>query len=353
MNSTRPFDFSIVPGHVIDSVIRENIVNVIELIAETYLAHSASLTVNPASVFLRPPAQPNARIIALPAHIGGGAPISGLKWIASYPDNIQRNVPRASAVLLLNNAETGYPFACLESSVISAARTAASAALAARILTRKNGEARKIAIIGAGLIARYIADFLIGSNWPVSEVAIYDLVPTYSSQLAAHFAASGWSDAITASTVESAVRGAQMVIFATTAGSPYLSNPLLFSQTDLVLHVSLRDLAPEIILSADNILDDVDHCLTAETSPHLAEKLVGNRHFVNGTLADAMMGHINRNDQRPTIFSPFGLGVLDVALGRFVYEKARSLGSSIPIDDFFFEKARWSQVDSGKNLATV
>ncbi|MGO7172144.1 2,3-diaminopropionate biosynthesis protein SbnB [Rhizobium leguminosarum] len=343
MNGTRPFEFSIVSGHVVDSIIRSNLAQVIDIIAETYLAHSASLTVNPTSVFLRFPEQPDARIIALPAHIGGREPISGLKWIASYPNNIERNMPRASAVLLLNDAETGYPFACLESSIVSAARTAASATLAARTLIRDRRNLKRIAFIGAGVIARYIADFLIGTHWSKSEVAIYDLNSGYSLQLVDHFVASGWSDTSIVSTAEAAVRDAQMVIFATTARSPYLLDPALFAQTDLILHISLRDLAPEVLLSANNILDDVDHCLTAETSPHLTERFSGNREFVTGTLADVLNGRIVLNDQRPTIFSPFGLGVLDVALGRFAYEQAQSSGRVVSVDDFFFERARWSR----------
>ena len=44
------------------------------------------------------------------------------------------------------------------------------------------------------------------------------------------------------------------------------------SITILVLHVSLRDLAPEILLTATNIVDDVEHCQKASTSTHLAEQ---------------------------------------------------------------------------------
>ncbi|NTG02970.1 2,3-diaminopropionate biosynthesis protein SbnB [Rhizobium rhizogenes] len=341
MNVTKPFEFSIVPGHVVDGVIRSNFARVVDLIAETYLTHSAGLTVNPASMFLRFPDRPNARIIALPAHIGGSTPISGLKWIASFPDNIDHDIPRASAVLLLNSAETGYPFACLESSIISAARTAASATLAARTLIKDRQGVKRIAIVGAGVIARYIADFLIGTEWPKAKVAVYDHVPRYSSQLANHFVGAGWSDATAVGSIEEAIKGAQLVVFATTARSPHLFDSALFAETAVVLNVSLRDLAPSVILSANNVLDDVDHCLTAETSPHLTEQETGNRDFVTGTLADVLNGNVILN--RPTtIFSPFGLGVLDVALGHFAYEQAVASGGAIPINDFFFERTRWS-----------
>ena len=57
-----------------------------------------------------------------------------------------------------------------------------------------------------------------------------------------------------------------------------------------MLHVSLRDLAPQILLTATNIVDDIDHCLTANTSPHLAEQLTGNREFLHGTLGDVITG---------------------------------------------------------------
>ena len=65
-----------------------------------------------------------------------------------------------------------------------------------------------------------------------------------------------------------------------------------FDHNPLVLHVSLRDLAPEILLASTNVVDDVEHCLKANTSPHLAEQLTGNRDFLHGTLDDVMAGRV-------------------------------------------------------------
>ena len=131
---------------------------------------------NPPSYFLRFPDRPSARIIALPASIGGHVRVDGLKWISSFPDNVAAGIPRASAVLILNDHDTGYPFACLESSIISATRTAASAALGrgpAQPRPRR-GRAR-VGFVGTGLIARYIHTFLAGTGWSFDEIGVHDL----------------------------------------------------------------------------------------------------------------------------------------------------------------------------------
>jgi Predicted ornithine cyclodeaminase, mu-crystallin homolog len=94
-----------------------------------------------------------------------------------------------------------------------------------------------------------------------------------------------------------------------------------FEHNPVVLHVSLRDLAPEILLASTNLVDDVEHCLKANTSPHLAEQLTGSRDFLAGTLDDVMAGRVTVPADRPVVFSPFGLGVLDLAVGKYVYDE--------------------------------
>jgi ornithine cyclodeaminase len=114
-----------------------------------------------------------------------------------------------------------------------------------------------------------------------------------------------------------------------------------FDHNPVVLHVSLRDLAPEILLASTNILDDIEHCLKADTSPHLAEQLTGNREFVHGTLDDVMAGRVTVPADRPVVFSPFGLGVLDLAVGKYVYDEVARCGELHVVDDFFHELSRY------------
>ncbi len=333
--SNRSIEFSVIPGHVIRDIIRADMPCIVDLVADTYRAHAANQTVNPPSQFLRFPDRPNARIISLPAYLGNGRPVSGVKWIASYPDNIKLGIPRASAVLLLNDPDTGYPVACLEGSLISAARTAASAALAADWLCGHRREIGRIGFVGTGFIARNIFDFLVGTGWRAEQVVIFDLEPGYAHNFGSYVAAAGWPEPQLALSASEVLKTCDLTVFTTTAARPHVTDTALLRHNPRILHISLRDLAPEIILAADNIVDDVDHCLTAETSPHLAERLSGDRSFVTGTIADVVDGRVRPDRNRPVIFSPFGMGILDLALGQHIHERALAAGQEHRIPRFF------------------
>src|SRR5438067_2562493 len=171
------FELSIINGKTVFDIIHARRADCIEIVRDAYLAHARGESVNPDSYFLRFPEKPDCRIIALPAYLGNGVGVAGLKWIASFPGNVQRGFPRASAVLVLNSCETGYPFAILESSILSAARTAASAALAAYWLNGRSRRAHSLGIVGTGFIARYVYDFLVDTGWEIEDVRLYDTSP--------------------------------------------------------------------------------------------------------------------------------------------------------------------------------
>jgi ornithine cyclodeaminase len=95
------------------------------------------------------------------------------------------------------------------------------------------------------------------------------------------------------------------------------------------------------VLASSNVVDDVEHCLKAGTSPHLAEQRTGNRGFLNGTLGDVMAGRVMVPADRPTVFSPFGLGVLDLAVGKYVYDQVAGSGEMALVGDFFHELSRY------------
>src|SRR5213594_500135 len=335
------FELSIINGKTVFDIVRAQRSECIRIVREAYLAHADGQSVNPDSYFLPFPEKPDCRIIALPAYVGNGLGVAGLKWIASYPGNVRRGFPRASAVLVLNNYETGYPFAILESSIISAARTAASAVLAAHWLSGQSRRARSLGIVGTGFIARYVYDFLVDTGWDIDEVRLYDTSPAESEKFRDTACRLERHRSVTVVPHVAELLGASdLIVFTTVASTPHIVDPSLFDHNPLVLHISLRDLAPEIILSSQNVVDDVDHVMKANTSPHLAEQQTGDRSFVTGTLADVMTGRRSVNRSRPIIFSPFGMGILDLAVGKWVYEQAVASGQELRLSDFFCETVR-------------
>jgi 2,3-diaminopropionate biosynthesis protein SbnB len=334
--------FGVVSGAQVQRVLQGREKEIVELVAATYRLHGAGDSVNPPSYFLRFPDRPLDRIIALPASIGGPGRVDGLKWISSFPENVAAGIPRASAVLILNDYETGYPFACLESSIISATRTAASAALAADWLSRGRRRPTRIGFVGVGLIARYIHTFLTGTGWTFDEIGVHDLSKDSAAGFRGYLEELGTAGRVTVhDNAERLIRSSDLVVFATVAAQAHVRDLSWFEHNPVVLHVSLRDLAPEILLASTNVVDDIEHCLKANTSPHLAEQLTGNRDFLLGTLDDVMARRVSVPADRPVIFSPFGLGVLDLAVGKYVYDRVVSSGELHVIDDFFYELRRY------------
>jgi N-[(2S)-2-amino-2-carboxyethyl]-L-glutamate dehydrogenase len=334
--------FAVISGAQVQRALAGRERQITELVEETYRLHGAGDSVNPPSYFLRFPDRPSDRIIALPASIGGKVRVDGLKWISSFPENVAAGIPRASAVLILNDHDTGYPFACLESSIISATRTAASAALAADWLTRGRPRAARVGFFGTGLIARYIHTFLTGTGWAFDEIGVHDLSAEHAAGFRGYLEKAGPGRITVYEDAEQLIRSSDLVVFATIAGEPHVSDVSWFKHNPVVLHVSLRDLAPEILLASTNLVDDVEHCLKANTSPHLAEQLTGSRDFLAGTLADVMAGRVTVPAGRPVVFSPFGLGVLDLAVGKYVYDEVTRAGDLHVIDDFFHELRRYA-----------
>ncbi|MHA6630571.1 2,3-diaminopropionate biosynthesis protein SbnB [Pseudonocardia sichuanensis] len=333
--------FAVISGAQVRSVLEGREKEVVELVETTYRLHGAGDSVNPPSYFLRFPDRPSSRIIALPASLGGQVRVDGCKWISSFPRNVAAGIPRASAVLILNDHDTGYPLACMESSIISATRTAASAALAADRLTRGRPRPARVGFVGTGLIARYIHTFLARTGWSFDEIGVHDLSADSAAGFCGYLEQSGTAGRITVHDgAEQLIRSSDLVVFATVAAAPHISDVSWFAHAPVVLHVSLRDLAPEVVLASTNIVDDVDHCLKADTSPHLAEQRTGDRDFLHGTLDDVLTGRVSVPDDRPVVFSPFGLGVLDLAVGKYVYDDLARSGDLHVIDDFFHELRR-------------
>lgn len=305
---------------------------VLAAVRQAYLAHAADDTSLPHSVFLRFPDAPKNRIIGLPAYLGGEHQVAGMKWISSFPDNVGAGLERASAALILNSLATGHPEALIEASTISARRTAASAALAASVLPGVEPE-QGVTLVGCGVINAEVLRFLRVVAPELRSVCLFDLDRARATAFAEAHAPD--LEVSYADSIEQALAANGLICFATTAAVPHVG--LAHCRPgSLVLHLSLRDLDPRALLESVNVVDDADHVCRAETSLHLAEQLVGHREFIAAPLGEILAtGRPRpRDPQRVTVFSPFGLGILDLALAHLVREVAQADGTAVRLADF-------------------
>jgi ornithine cyclodeaminase len=321
---------------------------VLQVVRNAYVLHDQGSSSLPHSTFLQlprasgDPGPPN-RIIALPAQLGGDRPTAGVKWVASFPGNLQQGLDRASAVMVLNSLETGRPEAFLEASMISAARTAASAALAAELLVPPELAAgRGIALIGGGVINLAILRYLHLVCPTRRAVVLHDRDPVRASAFARRCAEVVPGMVVhLAGDLQSAVAAHDLISIATTAATPYLDLTAALPGAT-VLHVSLRDIVPQSILGNHNVTDDADHVCREGTSLHLAEQATGDRGFIDASLGELLRTgqRLARDPGRAAIFSPFGLGVLDLAVARLVADAAIRQDRGLHIEAFLPDEPR-------------
>ena len=332
-------NFQFIKGDSIHSFLQTMIPQAVEIIKETYLEHDALKTVNPKSYFLRFPDKPSARIIALPAALNFGKKISGIKWIASYPENVSHGFQRASAVIILNDYETGYPVACLEGSVISAIRTACSAVLAAEHLNSKSKNIGVLGFVGNGLISKHIIACFLKNGWHIEKIKLFDLDKSSTDKLSQFIAGEYNGDIEFSNSYESLISSSDLVVCATTAASPYITDQNLLKKNPIVLNVSLRDIGPNILLNANNIVDDIEHVLAEKTSVELAYQQQNNKDFINGTIAELMLSKAEIDKNKPSIFSPMGMGILDLALANFIIQNI-PVHNTTYVENFFGDISR-------------
>jgi N-[(2S)-2-amino-2-carboxyethyl]-L-glutamate dehydrogenase len=119
------------------------------------------------------------RINAMPGFLGGRVNKVGIKWIGSSPLNPKtHNLPRASAILILNDPETKLPVAIMDSTIVSAMRTGAAGGVGMKYLARK--DSRVMGMIGAGVQARTQAMAAKIVFPDLQKIIVADLLPERS-----------------------------------------------------------------------------------------------------------------------------------------------------------------------------
>ena len=156
-------------------------------------------------------------IHAMPAYIPA-LNSAGIKWVSGFPENFKRNLPYITGLLILNDHETGLPIAVMDCVWITAMRTAAATAVAARRLARP--ESSNLGVLGCGVQGRTNTEAL-NVLFPLERVMAYDVDPKAARSYADEISSRFNLDVTVADTPKDALTGCHMVV---TAG-PILKTP--------------------------------------------------------------------------------------------------------------------------------
>lgn len=295
-----------------------------EVIAATVDCVRTGTYAQPLKPFLRF-GDPRNRIIAMPAWVGGAIDAAGIKWIASFPANIDAGLPRAHAVIVLNDPRTGVPLCIANSALLSIIRTSSvSGFVLERWCAAHPRPPLRVGIIGWGPIGRWHAQMcraLLGDQ--LRALRVHDLrgippttIPPELRDVVQPCAR--WQDVYRASDV---------VITATVASARYIDEPPVAGA--LLLDVSLRDYHSTIgeAVGAVVVDDWTDVCRedTDIERLHLERGLAADQTLAFPALLDGALARVPAD--APILVCPMGMGVFDVAIAAHYLRRAVAAGA--------------------------
>ena len=275
---------------------------------------------------------PANRIIAMPAYAGGCVNTAGIKWIASFPGNLDKAIRRAHSIMILNHTETGIPLAIINTALISSIRTAAvSGYVLNKYLQANDGRTLRCGIIGFGPIGRMHLDMLLDCyGKSIGEVTIYDQAPVqehireYYDRHAGISIARDWQEAFEES---------DLLITCTVARERYIDRSP--KKGGVYLNVSLRDYYPDFLNEIDlHVVDNWKEVCRENTDIERAALRFGlSRSDVLEMDGLLDLSNLVGLHDKSFMFNPMGMAVYDMAVGKHYFDRAVQQQLPIELED--------------------
>jgi ornithine cyclodeaminase/alanine dehydrogenase-like protein (mu-crystallin family) len=265
-----------------------------------------------------------------------GARTFCLKTASGFFGNADKGLPVNSGLFLAFDAESGHLRAILlDNGFLTDIRTGASGGLAADFLAKKT--VRTVAIIGAGVQGRYQLEALLDVRAP-DLIRIYDLDTDKADRYAAEMSARGLPIK-RASSAESAVTGADIVVTTTPAREAYLSLEWLSPGCHVTAMgadmPAKRELRPDVLAGADKVIvDSLAQCLTQGELHHAVAEGALRAEDVHAEIGEIVAGlKTGRTSEvEITVADLTGVGVQDAAVAEHVVLAAERQGAGRPLD---------------------
>jgi ornithine cyclodeaminase/alanine dehydrogenase-like protein (mu-crystallin family) len=268
-------------------------------------------------------------IATMPAWRGGSDPVFSLKSLVIAPGNPARGLDTHQGTVTLFDGETGVPRAILDASAVTSVRTAAVSAVATRALARE--EARVLAILGAGVQGRAHLTALLRVR-DFHEVRVYSPSREHAQALADGRAA-------VAASAEEAVRGADVIVLATSSPEPVIRRDWLAPGA----HVNAigASVPSSRELDTETVAACALYCDSRESLRHeagefrlaLEQGAIAGEDHVRGELGEVLAGMAagRTSADELTVFRSLGLAVEDLAAAERAVSVARERGIGVEV----------------------
>ena len=269
------------------------------------------------------------------AGLGGDHPRYAAKINANFPANPARHgLPTIQGVVALQDAADGRLLALMDSGELTALRTAAATAVAAKYLARS--DSATVAIIGCGLQGRYQLRAL-RRVLPLRRVLAWDDDRDAARAYAAEMSAGRDIVVVPAADHRSAARGADVIVTCTPSRTPVLSRADVDGGT-FVAGVGAdsedkSELAPDLLAASTVVTDLLDQCARIGDLHHALAAGAMRIEDVHAELAEVVSGRRagrTRADE-VTVFDSTGTALEDVAAAVAVYERGLAAGAGLEV----------------------
>jgi ornithine cyclodeaminase/alanine dehydrogenase-like protein (mu-crystallin family) len=286
----------------------------------------------PLRFVIRPPEEPSLMGL-MPAHRSAPTASYGLKVICIFPSNAERGLDLHQGGVLLFDGETGELRALLDASAVTAVRTAAVSGVATRLLARK--DARRLAILGSGVQARsHLEAMAVVGEF--EDARVWSRTPERAAAFAADAQAPFPVKAV--ETAEEALRGADVVVTATTSAEPIVRREWLAPGAHVNAVGSSIPTTRELdadTMAAAALFADARESMVNEGGDYLLavpEAGIGPEH-IRAELGEILIGSKDgrRSDDELTVFKSLGLAAEDLAAAEHVYSRAQAEGAGTTV----------------------
>ena len=304
----------------------------IELMASVLADLARGAVWQPLRFVVRPPDEPSLMGL-MPAHRAAPAASYGLKAVCIFPGNAARGLDLHQGGVLLFDGETGALRALVDASAVTATRTAAVSAVATRTLARE--DARELAILGTGVQARAHLEAMSKVR-PFERARVWSRTPEHVAAFAREARAPFPVDP--AGSAEEAVRGADVVVTATSSVEPIVRRDWLRPGAHVNAVGSSIPTARELdvdTMAAAALFADARESLVNEAGDYLfaaREATIGPEH-IRAELGEVLVGSNEgrRADDELTVFKSLGLAAEDLAAAEHVYARAHAAGAGASV----------------------